>query len=761
MPIKHGLVSWPGVEQIESFSYTVSHGTAPGVATIHMIPQAASIAGAGDLKFTDGDVTITLRDCKLERMVLEDTGGAGRYVVLTILDRRWRWQFGDIDGCYNQLDPRARLRPWTIRSPTEMIEAILLAMKEPDYSLFAPDGLTRADGRAFPPPRFVARPGTNPPIDWHGMVPAQALAQLCDFFNLRIIFQPINNRIRIEEMGGGIPLPEDDTVSIHRLLPGIKIPQAPDSVGVVGDPTRFQMRFKVISVGLEYDGTYRPIQDLTYAPARTPARPQKDLISVQYDGVSTVTFDIFITNVDGQPIEQGALISVTVTGGTTQDAIADAISAAIAASDDPRIKGVVTATWNGDNTITIQGPADGSSYVILARISTPDVPVGNYLTSVLLQTPRVSTSGWWTCDPKHFSTVRATPQLTKSEAQKLAQRSVYRCFRLSPIGLQGRGNNFVPGYGEVDDIRRIVLTDTQCEQVTPQPGDENLFVVPQGGTGRLDRQGRGGNVEPFIQDFYDQYSRDKPIAVYGSIYRAILEGNTGIHLPAWADVVNTDPKARLPFSFSTDPNWQLVTCETQLYMIDQSGRYLAPDLTVQTGVCVRDANTNALVHFREVRPLPGSTTTDWPVIKVCPDIQLNWVSEYEDVNENPFQAIFGNGIKRVYPLENDPFQRANYYLGRMMLAYQPRDSRIIEYNGLVSIDPDSSIHQVTWTIDSSGVYTIAGRNTEYSVWIPQYRARERATYLDAVQRTIPAQMRINDAINAIELFQGRNLIPFG
>ena len=48
------MCSWPGVQAIESCTYTASHGISPGTAYLRMYPQTAAIQPRGNLLIGDG-----------------------------------------------------------------------------------------------------------------------------------------------------------------------------------------------------------------------------------------------------------------------------------------------------------------------------------------------------------------------------------------------------------------------------------------------------------------------------------------------------------------------------------------------------------------------------------------------------------------------------------------------------------------------------------------------------------------------------------
>ncbi len=625
------FVSWPGAISIASCTYCASHGISPGQAIMVVNPQPNPPAEFGSLVFSDGvNNPITIPDCKVDRLDVQIDGG-GQSWVLTIVDRRWRWRFGFIQGSFNQLDPHGKLLAWTIRSPTELATFCLNAMGETNYTLNLPVGLDSSVGQNVTQflPTGINWPstGTNPPVNWNGIPPATALNQLADQYGCRVIYDPLTDSILVGPVGFGAQLPPGH---LAKEGPAMKAPETPDSVCVLGGPIRFQMQLDLAAVGEEWDGSYRPINELSYAP----------LINKKPD--------------------------------------------------------------------------------------------------------------WSQSEPPEFGNVLETTRLTREQARNLAKKTVFRVYQLSglDVSLKQVQRPIIPGYGPVLRKQQIVMTDTQCEQVLPQPGDQNL--IPKG----------FGFNEPFIVNYYNGYSRDKPAAVYGAVCQAIYL-NTFITANA---NINTDAAEQIYLPFSVDPVWQTITFSDYVFYYDplyatgvnkglvnnfsKNGPYQQPVLTLQTAVHVRDPFTNQLVCYAATLPLAGgnarATTANVqifnsdgiiviapttvlasaPYTQVYSDVQLEVIGVYNDQGQ----------ITKVTLLNADPINRANYYLNGLANQFWSSTGLVQEYNGLVPISLDGAIQQVTWTIGESGCNTTASRNTEHNFAIPPYPARRWVELLPPVQQ---------------------------
>lgn len=697
MSVIHGSASWPGVIGVESCVYTCSHGISPGVAVLRMQPQAAVFAMYGDLAITDGFRTVVIPACRVNSVKV-DQGDGGTCWNLEIVDRRWRWRsLGGISGCYNQLDPKGKLIPWTIRSPTELAGLCLEAMGEVGYSVDMPDGL------AYPGPSGTRRPtinttGVNTPVDWIAVPPAQQLQSIAEQFGRRIVYNLQTDTVLVTRAGFGGPLPLSGA-SIHKQGPSLKNPETPDSVGVVGAPTRFQARIALEAVGEEWDGQYVPINSLSYAP-QSPAgvgSKQVNNITIANPALGATWKIIF----DSDTL---AVNCQTAVVATELGSIANAIN--LSAAPGPQ---KVTAAVVG-TTVVVTGKTAGVSFALSVEFSPPMLAPPQYISQLCVQLAVAPADGgggsWDKCGPPTFSDVRATDQLTYFEAVRLAQKSVFKCYRVKGTNpFTQRAPVFIPGYGKVRRKQQIFLTDTQVDQVVPTPKVRD----------RADATGL-----PFTEDFYNGYSRDKPAAIYGSTF---IGHNGGVWYKNLKATENTLPGSRVfvPIA-SIDALKQLVTLTDYVYFF-LDNNYKEPFLAIQTAVNIRDAVTNQFECYTKIVPVPGQAAGTNPQIARKTDVQVDVTSTYGQFNQ---LLAFG--------LENrDAISRANYYLDGMILPYLPSTSQTLQYNGIVPIACDGAIGQVTWDVGGSGASTTASLNTEHEVNVPPYPARRRREYLPAIK----------------------------
>ncbi len=265
MSIPQGLATYPGIEQIVSASVTLGHGISPSVIRISVIPQATPISEVGTFTLFVGSNIVTLPDCKIDYGSYQRQD-SGELWNIALIDRRWKWRFGQISGRYNVRREDAKLQNGdpldaekselvvdTERTARQLATMYLDAMGETDYDV----SLLPED----------ARPAVEHDYD----NPAQALATLCDGLGYRVVLR-LDNTVKIVQLGEGGELPNDFLLEDGRTF---NPPEIPDSIAVVCGPSAFQVDFPLEAVGVDRDvdsedkptDTIKPIEQLSYRPA--------------------------------------------------------------------------------------------------------------------------------------------------------------------------------------------------------------------------------------------------------------------------------------------------------------------------------------------------------------------------------------------------------------------------------------------------------------------------------------------------------------
>lgn len=256
MAALQAVIDFPGVEFVQSCSVTLAHGTTPGVFRLTIAPQQKLIKAGGTLSLSFGGVKFKFEDCRIDSASI--TRNQGGYIVsLAILDRRWKWRFPTISGAYNVrrgdediingdgANPRAKAIENSERTPQQLAKLCLEAMEEKKFDVGDIPNKAR------------------PEVDWDHTNAAQALASLCDQLGCRVVLQ-LDGKVAIRKAGQGEQAPDGPIMDQQAA---IDPPERPDAIKVIGGRIRYQVDLLLEAVGRERDGSLKPINQLSYAPA--------------------------------------------------------------------------------------------------------------------------------------------------------------------------------------------------------------------------------------------------------------------------------------------------------------------------------------------------------------------------------------------------------------------------------------------------------------------------------------------------------------
>lgn len=241
MTAPQGTFTFPGITGVISASATFAIGISPSVTSVTMPPNP-SLTQLGTAVWAYGGSTIrSLPNSAVDEIRVSRSGGATTWIV-SILDRRWMWEYGQISGEYNiQVDDNVLVS--SEKTPRELAEICLEAMGETGYDIT----LVPADDRPY--------------IKWEVEVPAKALAELLELFGMTVTLR-LDNTVEVVALGTGEALPGSELVVEDTVQPAV----VPSKLRVVTAPAQWQVDFETEAVGAEADGTLEPIADLSYAP---------------------------------------------------------------------------------------------------------------------------------------------------------------------------------------------------------------------------------------------------------------------------------------------------------------------------------------------------------------------------------------------------------------------------------------------------------------------------------------------------------------
>lgn len=163
-------------------------------------------------------------------------------------DRRWKWRYASVSGLFNERLPDCGIK-WSPthvgyrRNARELFSYVLAA---------AGDGGDVSSVPANIYPRCV----------WQDVPCDEALEYLCDVCRCTIVLDA-NDQIKVVREGVGQPLQSGMTTHPRSFM---RIGALPDAFAIGCGPTRFQSKFLLQAVGLDVDGSIKPIDQLSYKP---------------------------------------------------------------------------------------------------------------------------------------------------------------------------------------------------------------------------------------------------------------------------------------------------------------------------------------------------------------------------------------------------------------------------------------------------------------------------------------------------------------
>lgn len=239
-----GKFSFGNVKGVEQMTYTRSRGSQPGVCTFRIPAEGAPLPTfPAMMRFSDGLRSFAFRDCIIGDIALDQTEGDSW--VVSVLDRRWRWAFGEISGVYN-VRRAGKILPRTQRTPKELAALCFEAMGE-----------KRFDVSRMPNDFY-------PEINWDMEVPSAALDALCQSVGA-VVCPQLDDSFAIYPLGVGANLPKEVGSEFRE---SVDFSEVPDALGFAAGPTTWQKTLELWKpVGIEPTGKIVPIDKLSYKPA--------------------------------------------------------------------------------------------------------------------------------------------------------------------------------------------------------------------------------------------------------------------------------------------------------------------------------------------------------------------------------------------------------------------------------------------------------------------------------------------------------------
>lgn len=661
-----GYMTFPGIEQVERGSFTLSHGITPSIATIEIQPQEGFVTIVGPMVITQGDVTLVFPNCRLDSASFQ-YNQSGMIWRLSIMDRRWKWAFGAISGHYNQrfnsILPFGSIDAFTLKSPQELCSLCLDAMGETGYDVSQVPNEPR------------------PQTDWEAEIPAQALASLAESLGCRIVLR-LDNTVQVARVGVGEGLPTD---GIEADGMAVSVFRRPDKLRFLCGPTRYQVDFKLEAVGLDVDGLVKPIDDLSYAPQGVPG---------------VVSFTPGGNIINGTAFAMGAYndtLTCTIGADTSIPTVVAKITQACNSSVLPGFRsfvywtdGAVVYAQGVDTTVDmskVNAAASGTATITKATVAAT-IPAGwgNY----------AGTSPPDFMDIVGWETPIGTPPPAQLQLKtwfvnprELARASVFRWYRISMEAVDDPNlTPLIPGFGDFPGQRiQARWQILPCEDV---------------------------QVEGFYDE--DRNFQSFPAWVWGVSTQGTFWGGWGGDIKTSDGNGNSLPGQFVETTFSVDKEIGVVKFDEPVYKNVRGNPdwTIAPaDLYVRLAVSVKDYASNAPYRYYKDLDFPNPVGTQPRYL--LHDEEKMQIAPIYDADYNVV------GLKTT-SFEVDP--AADYYLNAVSYEYQLPTPQDITYLNVLPISPDGAIQQVTWTVDAtSGCGTRASRNTEWNPIVPAFRER--------------------------------------
>lgn len=245
MALPQGYIHFNTGDRLISGSVTVSHGVMPNTFQLRCAPFPGPYVRKSELRFSYGSQNIRFRDCRLISIDFDTAQPGMQTMVLTVLDRRWRWKYGRIAGEYNIREGDGTVRVLHRKTPRELAKLCLDAMGEKKIDI------SQIPNDTFP---YVA---------WDGN-PAQALQELVSPLGCRVVYDPITDKITIARAGVGRQLPSGGLVMKDSV--NAKDVEMPDKIIFVAGKTLWDQLVPLEAVGEEKNGSIQIIDKLSYRP---------------------------------------------------------------------------------------------------------------------------------------------------------------------------------------------------------------------------------------------------------------------------------------------------------------------------------------------------------------------------------------------------------------------------------------------------------------------------------------------------------------
>ena len=241
--------AWNGVAVDGGGNFTLQPGVQPSTAVLRFT-MGSKFNQIGQLRLSNGNQAISFNRCRVVQILVNQSGGAGRWREVTIEDRRWMWadSYFPVYGEYNRVStPRAAAK--NKKSAYELVILLLNALGETGYSI-----------SGVPTNQY-------PTVSWDAASPAAELENLLQQYGCGVSLVP-GDFVRVFKIGQGVePNLNDPRAMDYQITAAPKI--VPGNLVLDGGAmhVHHDLPLRAVAPKSNYSEEYLPIDQVSYVPA--------------------------------------------------------------------------------------------------------------------------------------------------------------------------------------------------------------------------------------------------------------------------------------------------------------------------------------------------------------------------------------------------------------------------------------------------------------------------------------------------------------
>jgi hypothetical protein len=329
-----------------------------------------------------------------------------------------------------------------------------------------------------------------------------------------------------------------------------------------------------------------------------------------------------------------------------------------------------------------------------------------------------------------FATAGINPPNTPSSLKLVGGPKVYQGFvNLEAVGTDTDGSiqaigglSYTPPNGWANEDPHIFpnITDPSVRPLVEQSLYKmwrvalpvNVPNPPQGNTNIVTDYRQLQLCDRLVDTYFDPNDATKTIPKKPEIW--------GTFDPAYAQTVQT-PTAPGTYKdgIRVDADRWLILTDDRLYSVGSDGTYSPANIQIKIAYSLRHSDTWEFYRFTQDMDLDSDLQTQ-PQVVHREEIFVKTVGQFD----NNFNLTGYTDNMQTDDLQDE----ANYYLQGAAQEYIEQDSYDVPYAGIVPIQVDGLIQQVTYTIHSGpggSTMTRASLATEHNPYVLPWAARRR------------------------------------